>query len=42
VKLWDVPGQQFSDAVDGVINDSVEDMAKIELGVESVELGCSF
>ncbi len=39
--LCDVPGQQLGDAIDGVISDSGEDMAEIELRVKSVELGRS-
>ncbi len=41
LELCDVPGQQLGDAVDGVIADSGEDMAEIELRVKSVELGGS-
>ena len=34
-----VPGQQFGDAVDGMVGDAFEDLAEIALGVEAVELG---
>ena len=34
-----VPGQEFLDTVDRVIGDALQDMAKIEFGVEIVELG---
>jgi hypothetical protein len=34
-----VPGQEFLDTVDWVIGDALQDMAKIEFGVEIVELG---
>ena len=33
-----VPGQEFLDTVDWVIGDALQDMAKIEFGVEIVEL----
>src|ERR1700729_2219808 len=33
-----VPGQEFLDTVDRVIGDALQDMAKIEFGVEIVEL----
>ncbi len=41
LELCDVPGHQFGDAIDGVISNSGEDMAEIELRVKSVELGGS-
>ena len=33
------PGQEIVDAVDGLVRDAFEDMVKIELWVEEVELG---
>ena len=34
-----VPGEQFFDAVDGVVGDLGEDVLEIDLRVEAVELG---
>ena len=34
-----IPRQEFVDAVDGVISDAFEDVVKIELWIEAVELG---
>src|ERR1039458_9955930 len=34
-----VPGQQFGDAVDGVLGNAREHVAQIGFGIESVELG---
>jgi hypothetical protein len=34
-----VPGEQFFDAVDGVVGNSGEDVLEIDLRVESVEFG---
>jgi len=37
----DIPGQQFLDAVDGMLRDAREHPVQIEFGVHSVELGTS-
>lgn len=37
----DVPGQEFGDAVDGVVGDAFEDMVEVEFRVLTVELGCA-
>ena len=37
----DVPGEQFFDAVDGMLRDAGEHLAQIEFGIHSVELGAS-
>ena len=36
-----VPGQQFGDAVDGVVGDAREHIAQVGFGVEAVEFGRS-
>ena len=35
----DVPGQQFGDAVDGMIGDTADHLAQIGFRIEAVELG---
>jgi hypothetical protein len=35
----EIPGQQFSDAVDGVAGDAVEHLPQAGFRVEAVELG---
>ena len=37
----EVPGQEFLDAVDGVLGDLFEHASEIELRIKPVELGCS-
>ncbi len=37
----DVPGQEFADAVDGVVGDAFEHVVEVELRVKLVELGCA-
>ena len=38
-ELREVPGQQFVDAVDGVICDLAQDVPQVAFGIKSVELG---
>ena len=35
----EVPGQQLSDAIDGMIGDAIDDVSQISLGIEAVGLG---
>ncbi len=37
----EIPGEEFLDAVDGVLGDPLEHATEIELRIQSVELGCS-
>jgi hypothetical protein len=37
----EVPRQEFEDAVNGMIGDAFENVAKVEFRVEAVELGCT-
>ena len=37
----DVPGQQFGDAVDGMVGDTADHLAQIGFWIEAVELGGS-
>ena len=36
---FDVPGQQFADAVERMIGDDREDVAQVRLGIDAVEFG---
>jgi len=37
----DIPGEEFVDAIDGMLSDTFQDVAQIGLGVEVVEFGGS-
>jgi hypothetical protein len=36
-----IPGQKIGDAVDGMICDAIEELAKIKLRIEAVQLRCA-
>jgi hypothetical protein len=40
-KWGEIPGQQFRNAIDGMIGDTFQYMAQVEFRIEAVELGCS-
>jgi len=35
------PGQQFADAIDGMVGDARQHLTEISFRIEAVELGCS-
>ena len=35
----EIPGQEFGDAMDGMLGDAADDLAQISFGVDAVELG---
>lgn len=41
MKDGDVPGQELCDAVDRVVSDPGQDVSKVVLWVDPVELGCA-